>query len=193
MKPLWKIILWGALFFVFPLILVIVAFQNWCVIKPNFFNYSLGDIISLTSTGYIGIVVMVIFSIISGNSKKRMEIISENITMFQSCLESVLTTFSNNQNSIINENSKAYILRSLRIASNEFSNIYDFLTVEKKDKETLMLLEIVKENLINFKQATTDKPFQKKYKVQESDIQYAMDSHNKLRQNTQRIKMNLYK
>ena len=192
MKPKWKILL-VVVFIVFPFSLGVLAYIKWVDVKEGFFSFSISDIINLVSTGYIGIVVMVIFSTISDNSKKRLEIISENITMFQSYLESVLTTFSNSQNSLINEDSKGYILRSLRIASNEFTNIYDFLSVEKKDKETLMLLEIVKENLINFKQAITDKPFQIKYKVQESDIQYATDSHNKLRQNTQKIKMNLYK
>jgi len=191
MKATWKILL--VVFIIFPLSLGVVAYYKWSDVEKIFFSFSISDIINLVSTGYIGIVVMVIVSTISDNSKKRLEIISENITMLQTCLENVLTTFSNSQNSIINENSKGHILRSLRIASNELTNINEFLTVEKKDKEINMLLNIAKENLINFKQATTDKPFQIRYKVKESDIQYATDSHNKLRQNTQKIKMNLYR
>ena len=124
---------------------------------------------------------------------KRREIITENLTMLQTYSENILIIFSNNLNSQINENSKGHIIRSLRIASNEFSNIQEFLTKEKNDTGISMLLKIIQENLINFKQAVTDKPFQKKYIINESDIQYATDSHNKLKQNTQLIKLKLYK
>jgi len=192
MKYSWKIIL-VALFFLFPLALAVIAYHNWCITKQNFFNYTFSDIISLISTGYIGIIVMVIFSTISNNSMKRLEIISENLTMLQSYSDNILIIFSNNLNSSINENSKGHIIRSLRIASNEFANIKEFLITEKGERDTTMLLKLVGENLINFKQATTDKAFQKNYKIKECDIQYATDSHNKLRQNTQKIKINLYK
>jgi hypothetical protein len=193
MKSLWKIILCGALFFVLPLVLVVVTFQNWCIIKPNFFIYSLSDIISLISTGYIGIIIMIIFSNVSNNSMKRLEIITENITMLQSYSENILYIFSNSLNSSLNKNSQGHILRSLRIASNEFSNIQEFLSAEKKDNNITMLLKLTEENIINFKQTITDKPFQKNYKINENDIQYATDSHNKLKQNTQQIKLKLYK
>jgi hypothetical protein len=192
MKTGWKILL-VVIFIVFPLSLIILACFKWTDVKENFFSFSIKDIITLVSTGYIGIVVMVVFSTISNNSRKRLEIISENITMFQTYLENVLTVFSNSQNTLINENSKGHILRSLRIAANEFTNINEFLKVEKNDKETIMLLEIVKENLITFKQVITDKPSIKNYKVSEKDIQNATETHNKIRHNTQKIKMNLYK
>jgi len=165
MKPIWKIILWGALFFVFPLVLIVVAFKNWCVIKSYFFSYSISDIINLISIGYIGIIVMVAFSTMSNNSMKRLEIISENLSMLQTYSENILIIFSNNLNSSIDQNSKGHIIRSLRIVMNEFTNINEFLTTEKRDKNTIILLKLVEENLINFKQTTTDKPFQKNYKI----------------------------
>ena len=191
MRTLWKKILIAG-FFIFPTVLIIVAYNKWDTVKSSFFNYSFSDIVNLVCTGYIGIIVMAIFSTMFNNSMKRLEIISENLTMLQNNTENILITFSNNLNTSINENSKGHIIRSLRIASNEFTNIQEFLKSEKRDKEIFSLLEIVGENLKNFKQATTDKSFQKNYKIKESDIQYATDSQNRLKQNTQKIKLKLY-
>jgi len=190
MKLFWKILL--VIFFIFPLALVIVACFNWNNIKSNFFTYSLSDIVGLLSAGYIGIIVMIVYSTISNNSIKRREIISENITMFLNYIENVLFIFSNCQNLPINNNFKKHIINRLRIASKEFSSIREYLLIEKIEKDIILHIEIIKENLINFKQAITDKPFQKGYKVKENDIQYATDSYFKLKQNIQKIKMNLY-
>jgi uncharacterized membrane protein len=191
MKSYWKIII--IIFLLFPLSLIVIAFNKWDVINSNFFSYSISDIINLVCTGYIGVVVMVTFSTMASNSMKRLEIISENLTMLQSYSENILNIFSNNLNASINDNSKGHIIRSLRIASNEFANIRDFLLTEKMDKSIIALMELAGENLINFKQATTDKPFQRNYKIKEIDIQNATDSHNKLKQHTQQIKLKLYK
>ena len=192
MKRIWIIFLFAG-FFIFLLVYILFTYYNWNAVKTNFYNYSFSDIINLLFTGYIGIIVMVIFSTMTSNSMKRREIISENLTALQANSEYVLTILSNNLNSSINDNSKGHLLRSLRIASNEFTNIQEFLITEIKDKEIKLLLKITEANLINLKQATTDKPFHGKYKINESDIQYATDSHNELKQNTQKIKLYLYK
>jgi len=191
MKIAWKILL--IVFIIFPLSLIVIAFLKWTDVKKDFFSFSINDIINLVSTGYIGIVVMVMFSNISDNSKKRLEIITENLTMLQSNLSRTLNIFIENQNSQLNENTKNHLVRSIKIISMEYTTIKEFLKTERNDKIITIQLKNIEIELMHFKKIITDRPFQKEYKINEIDIQEATDTYNKIRQNSQKIKLNLYK
>jgi hypothetical protein len=192
MKIGWKILL-VVIFIVFPLFLIILAYFKWTDIKDNFFSFSIKDIITLVSTGYIGIVVMVVFSTISNNSRKRLEIITENLNMLQDFLGKTLNIFIESINSSINENTKNHLVQYIKIISIEYTTIKEFLKTEKNDKITNDLLKNIGVEFIRFKKVITDRPFQKEYIINEIDSQDATNAHNKIRQNTQRIKLNLYK
>jgi ABC-type multidrug transport system fused ATPase/permease subunit len=178
----------------FLVALIIVTIVFWNKVHDTFFSYTLSDIFNVILTIFIGVVVTSYFSLTFSHSEKRLEILIDSLNMLQGYYTDIINAFSDSTLKYLSETNKRHLVKIIRLASNEYSDLkaffHDASIDERKFNEIFSGIET---KHFKLKEIITDVPFAKKRKVNDDDVEKATECYYLIKKNIQKIKLYLYK